>query len=191
MERHRRLMVLLLAVAVALPVFVRSRPSAERSAPAAFSVPTPRQFMVQVGGDVRHPGIYTVDANKLTVDVILLADPLRPISAFVPPGEGTFPLRPGDSLQLAVSASGSAAVTRGSIPAAQRIVLGIPLDINTVSESDLDLVPGIGPGLARRIVSYRQNNGGRMSVRELQQVEGVGEKTYAALQSYFQHADLK
>jgi competence protein ComEA len=191
MERHRRLMVLLLAVAVAVPLFFRSRPSAEDTAPAASPVPAPRQVMVQVGGDVRHPGIYTPDANKMTADVILLAVPLRPVSAFVPPAAGTLPLRSGESLHLAVNRDGSAVVTRGVIPAAQRLVLGLPLDINTVSESDLDLVPGIGPGLARRIVLYRQNNGGKMAVRELQQVEGVGEKKYAALQGYFQQSDFK
>jgi competence protein ComEA len=147
--------------------------------------------VVQVAGDVRHPGIYTADANKLTGDVIMLAGPLRPISSFVPPGAGTLPLKPGESLQLALKPDGTAAVTRGDIPAAQRIVLGIPLDIGTASEADLDLVPGIGPGLARRIVLFRQNNGGRMTVRDLLRVEGVAEKKYSSLERYFQPYENK
>jgi competence protein ComEA len=63
--------------------------------------------------------------------------------------------------------------------------MGIPLDITTISEADLDKVPGIGPALARRIVQYRQNNGGRMSVKDLLSVDGIGEKKSAALRKFF------
>ncbi len=54
-----------------------------------------------------------------------------------------------------------------------------------MNEVDLDKVPGIGPALARRIVQYRQNNGGRMRVQDLLLVEGVGEKKYYSLRKYF------
>jgi competence protein ComEA len=63
--------------------------------------------------------------------------------------------------------------------------MGIPLDINSMSEADRDKVPGIGPALARRITLYRQNNGGRMSFQELLLVKGVSEKKLAALRRYF------
>lgn len=71
------------------------------------------------------------------------------------------------------------------MPAAERLVMGIPLDINAMTETDLENVPGIGPALARRITSFRQNNGGRMSVQDLLFVEGIGEKKFETLRRYF------
>ena len=76
-------------------------------------------------------------------------------------------------------------MTRGTIPAAERLVMGIPLDITAISEEDLDRVPGIGPALARRIVRYRQKNGGSMTVQDLLLVEGIGEKKFKALRKFF------
>jgi competence protein ComEA len=63
--------------------------------------------------------------------------------------------------------------------------MGIPMDINNMDESDLEKVQGIGPALAKRIVLYRQNNGGQMSVQDLLLVEGIGEKKYDVLRKYF------
>jgi competence protein ComEA len=71
------------------------------------------------------------------------------------------------------------------MPAAERLVMGIPLDITTVNEADLDKVPGIGPALARRIVLYRQKNGGSMTVQDLLLVEGIGEKKFKTLRKFF------
>jgi competence protein ComEA len=63
--------------------------------------------------------------------------------------------------------------------------MGIPLDIDSSSEADLDKVPGIGPALAKSIVQYRHNNGGHMSVQDLHLVEGVGEKKFKTLNKFF------
>jgi competence protein ComEA len=76
-------------------------------------------------------------------------------------------------------------VEKSQIAVNERLVMGIPLDINTMSEADFDKVPGIGPMLARRIVIYRQNNGGSMAVADLLSVEGIGDKKYFRLLKYF------
>ena len=54
-----------------------------------------------------------------------------------------------------------------------------------MNEADLDKIPGIGPELAKRIVLYRQKNGGKMKAHELLMVEGVGEKKFYALRKFF------
>jgi competence protein ComEA len=185
MERYRRLLIILFAVAVTIPVVIKSRRSPDVMAPAAFPVAPAPQSYVRISGDVRHPGMYLLNVNKLTNDVITMAMPVQPISVLEPDGSGTVPVKNGESLQLLVRNNGSALVTRGTIPVAERLVMGIPLDINTMNEVDLDKVPGIGPSLARRIVLYRQNNGGSMKVQDLLLVEGVGEKKFSSLQKFF------
>jgi len=48
------------------------------------------------------------------------------------------------------------------------------LNINTATEEQLRTLPGVGPELARRILDYRQENGGFQTVSELTMVKGIG-----------------
>jgi len=51
------------------------------------------------------------------------------------------------------------------------------LNINTATSQELQLLPGIGPQLARRIVAHRQTHGLFSSPSQITQVRGIGEKT--------------
>lgn len=70
----------------------------------------------------------------------------------------------------------------------ERLVLGISLDIESMTEADFERLPGVGAALAKRIVEYRQDNGGVLRVEDLKMVEGVGDKKYQLLHPYFQRA---
>ena len=59
-----------------------------------------------------------------------------------------------------------------------------PLNINSASEDQLQSLPGIGPVLARRIVAYREENGGFSQLEELMLVEGIGEKRMEEILEY-------
>lgn len=59
-----------------------------------------------------------------------------------------------------------------------------PLNINSASEDQLQSLPGIGPVLARRIVAYREENGGFSQLEELMLVEGIGEKRLEEILEY-------
>ncbi len=54
--------------------------------------------------------------------------------------------------------------------------VSFPLELNTATAEELTALPGIGPVLAQRIVSYRESNGAFQAVEELLNVEGIGEK---------------
>ncbi len=51
-----------------------------------------------------------------------------------------------------------------------------PININTATADELMLLPKIGPTLAERIIAYRENFGPFESTKELDMVEGIGEK---------------
>jgi competence ComEA-like helix-hairpin-helix protein len=55
---------------------------------------------------------------------------------------------------------------------------GRPMDLNTASVTDLEILPRIGPLLAKRIVEDRQKNGPYKTVNELMRVPGIGPVTF-------------
>ena len=50
------------------------------------------------------------------------------------------------------------------------------ININTATSSELQRLDGIGEAYAKRIIEYREANGGFDSIDELINVKGIGEK---------------
>lgn len=58
------------------------------------------------------------------------------------------------------------------------------LNINTASAKELAILPGIGDGIAQKIVDYRNEIGSFTSIEELQNVDGIGQKRFDAISKY-------
>ena len=58
------------------------------------------------------------------------------------------------------------------------------VNINTAPESQLMLLPRVGPSLAKKIVEYRQANGEFKAADELVLVPGIGDRTYELMAPY-------
>lgn len=67
----------------------------------------------------------------------------------------------------------------GALAAEQPVV-----NINTAQDSELTLLPRVGPALAQRIIEYREENGSFEQTDDLLLVRGIGEKTFALMESY-------
>ncbi len=74
------------------------------------------------------------------------------------------------ALMLIVSLSGMGFAADGQV------------DLNTSTAKELQQLPGIGKGLAQRIVDYRTANGPFKTVEDLIKVKGIGKKTFAKMQ---------
>jgi DNA uptake protein ComE-like DNA-binding protein len=59
------------------------------------------------------------------------------------------------------------------------------LDVNYSPPDSLELVPGIGPVLAMRIIDYRHAHGRIVSVDSLINVSGIGPATLKKIRKYF------
>jgi comEA protein len=56
-----------------------------------------------------------------------------------------------------------------------------PVNINSASQEEMLRLPGIGPVLAKRIITYRQANGNFTCVEDLDKVKGFGSKAMERL----------
>lgn len=56
-----------------------------------------------------------------------------------------------------------------------------PLNLNTATQEQLELLPGVGPAMAQKILAARKAAGSFKSVEELDEIRGIGEKKMEAL----------
>lgn len=182
----RRVVLIVCAALLLLSVSMKNRKSQDIPVHTVFRALSTGRVSVKVSGDVLHPGIYEVSANSLAINAINLAVPLNPLEQSMIVSADR-PLLNGSAVKLAVQPDGSLLVAMDQMTVPERLVLDIPLDITTMSETDFDRLPGIGPALAKRIIECRQINGGILHVDDLSAVKGIGEKKYKMILGYFQH----
>ncbi len=129
----------------------------------------PEGTIVEVAGDVPHPGYYVLDPPTLA----------SAVDAAGGDGSGlpNTPLVEGD--RVIVSADGVHVA-----PSSDPSLVGLPVDINHADAAALQALPGIGDATAARIVAERGANGPFDGIDDLQRVEGVGEATIARLRPY-------
>jgi competence protein ComEA len=169
-----------LATPQSLPVSVSTHPPSA-SSPAASTSSSPRpRIVVHVVGAVRRPGLVRLPHGSRVQDAIDAAGGLRSSAA---PGELNLAqiltdgqqvlvgsrAHPGGRLSGGGNDSGSGA-SSGSSP---------QVDLNTATATQLDSLPGVGPVTAERILAWRTEHGRFRRIDELQEVEGIGPKTYA------------
>ena len=65
------------------------------------------------------------------------------------------------------------------------------LELNRATQAELEALPGIGAVLAERIVAWRSANGPFVSVEQIMDVEGIGEKKFAELRDSIYVEDMQ
>ena len=68
---------------------------------------------------------------------------------------------------------------------ANKLALGIPININKATIDDLMLIDGIGEKTASQIIQYREDSGGYQKVTDLMKVRGIKEKKFRKLKERF------
>lgn len=168
------------------PAAVAARPSGDRpAAPKVSSGAGGRRVVVHVAGRVRRPGVYRLRSGARIDDAVRRAGGPRADADLT---AVNLAAEVEDGRQVVVPARAAPGVLAGAAPAPGGGAAGeapaAPVNLNTATAEQLQQLDGVGPGIAAKILAYRQEHGGFGSVRELGEVPGIGEKRLAALEEH-------
>jgi len=173
-------------------------PSAGASAGAAPSAPGAGRVVVHVLGAVRRSGVVELPASSRVGDALERAggatddadlDRLN-LARVLTDGERLYVPRVGQqdvpealgpmadgAAAGPTAAAGAGAGSGGGTGGEESAVV----DLNTADQTALETLPGIGPGLAGRIIAWRDEHGRFTAVEDLLDVSGIGDVRFAEL----------
>lgn len=170
-------------VAVASPGEVVTMSTPLHSAPTASPTTAERatRLVVHVLGEVRHPGLVKLAESSRVQDAIEAAGGL---TGRADPGELNLaqPLADGQQVVIGTKSDPAGEVRDGGESGAgSGSSATATLDLNRTNQAQLEELPGVGPVTAQAILTWRQQHGRFNRIEELQEVDGIGPKTYAQI----------
>jgi competence protein ComEA len=179
----------LVGILIAMPVVssIKGCVSTHNRETAAFSFsgrPDSGRAMIRVIKSHDNSGVYDVPAGSDVASVINLTVGGFGASTEISRGERR-QARTGDVIAIQSVDPGKPRFSINVMGVTEKILLGIPLDPNSMSAADWELLPGIGPKTAGMIVCDRQINGDYRSWKDVGRVPGIGEKRLEELARFF------
>lgn len=152
-------------------------PSGVASAVSSTTVGS-QVLVVHVAGAVQAPGVYRLTVGSRVIDAVVAAGGVATdsnsdainLAAVLTDGARVYVPRVGEAAQVVVSGGSTA----GGTPTG-------PVNLNSASADDLELLPGVGPATAAAILAYRDQHGPFASVDDLADVRGIGPAKLDAL----------
>jgi competence protein ComEA len=151
----------------------------------------PLTILVDVAGEVIHPGVVVIAGGSRVIDALNAAggptsradlDVVNLAAALVD-GAQVYVPKHGETTKRAVTRPipgvNLPPQSIGSSTPGQAVTE--PVDLNSATEQQLDTLPGVGPSTARAIITYRLQHGPFARVEDLLNVRGIGPAKFEAL----------
>jgi competence protein ComEA len=133
-----------------------------------------KNIVVDVSGAVEKPGVYSLASQSRIKDALISA------GGFSSKADKDWVSKNlnlaqvvDDGTKIYIPFDGQEKDTLGQTDENEEKV-----NINTASASQLETLPGIGPSLAEKIISYREEKGPFQSLQGLMDVSGIGDSLF-------------
>jgi len=138
---------------------------------------------IDIGGEVKSPGVYKVAKNSRIFEVIEKAGGLtkKADTSTINQAES---VKDGQKIQIPskqvseTSLKGSSGAFDFPNTASSNVI-----NINTADSTALQEIPGVGPVTADKIIAYRNENGSFHRKEDIKNVSGIGDKTYEKIKN--------
>ena len=147
--------------------------------------PTSVPLVINIDGEVEHPGVYTLPVHSRVQDAVEAAGGFTEEAS---PGSVNLAalLEDGNHIYIpalitSTESSWAAGSTALSLSPGGEIISLV--NINQAGLEELVSLPGIGPVTAEKIISYREEHL-FTQVEEIQKVPGIGPATYEQIRPY-------
>jgi len=139
----------------------------------------PASIMVDIEGQVKKPGVYTLTAEARIIDVVEQAGGLK---ATADKRRINLAKKATDEMMIYIPKQGeeggdALTVNDDASEATEAPGMQEKININTADLTKIEEIPGIGEIKAQAIIDYRSDNGSFKSVDDLLNVTGIGEKS--------------
>lgn len=144
---------------------------------------TQGEIRVDLEGAVKKPGVYSLKEGSIFEDLLKIAGGFEEnadqakIAQELNRAEE---LSDGQKIYIPFKGevAGEKTETTSSAGSSQSSQMVGKININTATAEELDTLSGIGPAYAKRIIDYRTANGGFKSIDQIQEIKGIGPKTF-------------
>jgi competence protein ComEA len=168
-----------------LPAMATAASSSVPTAPEPHAAKTtPSVLVVHVSGLVQRPGLVQLPVGSRVSDALQAAGGPAAGAELATLNLARLVV---DGEQIAVGvppAPDASSAAGGSTAAPSSQPSGGSVDLNRATLQELDALPGVGPVLAQRILDWRTENGRFTSIEELQEIKGIGERTFAEISKH-------
>jgi competence protein ComEA len=143
----------------------------------------PAKIYVHVCGAVAKPGVISLKPGTRKFEILNLAGGTLPdadlsqvnLAQYALDGEQIYFPRKGETIKSRkVSKNTRNQESPSQNPVVLKSKVNWPLEVNNATVTELDTVPGIGPGLADKIIQYRTKHGRFQKYEDLLKVNGIG-----------------
>ncbi len=142
-----------------------------------------RPIVIELEGAVQKPGLFTYQQPPTVSRVIRDGGGLIGRSE-IAAQRGQEVLTKDRRIVISVGNARRLTIESGPLSIKSLWILGRPIPVNQAKAEDLDRLPGIGPGLAQRIVAYREQQGPFPDLESLMEVKGIKEKTLEKIRPF-------